>query len=104
MRINDTWTLTLAPPPAAVWLGHEGDPGWTGSQAQAGQQTHWTGADGWGYARIALAAGRACRVTLHNSVRPQPNPLTCPAVRALLIWICRTSVLWTACTPRLPIC
>ena len=80
LRINDAWTVTFAPPPKAVWIGHEGDADWTNQRTQTGP---WTGPDGWGYARIELPDG-PCKVALRNSVPPQPNPLHCPAVRANL--------------------
>ena len=81
LRINDSWTITIAPQPKAVWIGHEGDPDWTNQRTPA---RSWTGPDGWGCARIELAASRTYKVTLRNSVLPQPNPLHCPAVRAKL--------------------
>lgn len=80
LRINDFWTVAIAPRPKAVWVGHEGDANWTTQRAQT---RSWTGGDGWGYARIELA-GPSCKVTLRNSAPPQPNPLRCPAVRAKL--------------------
>jgi hypothetical protein len=80
LRINDTWTVAITPRPKAVWIGHEGDADWTTQRTQA---RSWTGGDGWGCARIELA-GAPCKVTLRNSVPPQPNPLRCPAVRARL--------------------
>ena len=81
MRINDRWTLSVEPPPAAVSVGHEGDPGWKSDRWSARQ---WSGKDGWGFARIELAAEPAVRLTLRDSVPPRPNPLVYPAVRSTL--------------------
>ena len=81
LRINDRWTLSVEPPPAAVSVGHEGDPGWVSNRSPARE---WSGKDGWGFARIELAAAPAARLTLHDSTPPQPNPLVYPAVRSTL--------------------
>jgi hypothetical protein len=81
LRINDRWTLSVEPPPAAVSVGHEGDPGWKSSRSSA---RTWQGQDGWGFARIELAAGPAARLTVCDSVPAQVNPLVYPAVRSTL--------------------
>jgi hypothetical protein len=81
LRINDRWTLTVEPPPTAVGVGHEGDPGWKSNRLPARQ---WSGSDGWGFARIELAAGPAARLTIRDSAPPRPNPLVYPAVRSTL--------------------
>lgn len=79
LRINDRWTLTVEPVPAAVFVGHEGDADW---KDQRGPIREWKGADGWGCARIELASGRAARLVLHDSAPAKPNPLRYAAVRA----------------------
>ncbi len=81
LRINDRWTLSVEPPPTAVSVGHEGDPGWKSARSST---RDWHGKDGWGFARIELAAGPASRLTLRDSLPSQPNPLVYPAVRSTL--------------------
>jgi hypothetical protein len=81
LRVNDRWTLSVEPKPAAVGVGHEGDPGWK-SQRQSSRP--WSGKDGWGFARIELAAEPLVRVTLRDSASARPNPLVYPAVRSTL--------------------
>jgi hypothetical protein len=71
--------LTIEPAPAAVFVGQEGDPSW---RDQRSQTPEWKGKDGWGYARIELASGRATRLVLRDSRPAKPNPLRCPVVRA----------------------
>jgi hypothetical protein len=79
LSINDRWTLTVEPAPAAVFVGHEGDPDWKGQRRQTRE---WKGKDGWGCARIELASGRMARLMLRDSAPAGPNPLCYPAVRA----------------------
>ncbi len=79
LSINDRWTLTVEPAPAAVFVGHEGDPGW---KDRRGQTREWQGEDGWGCARIAFVSGRAARLVVRDSAPARPNPLRYPAVRA----------------------
>jgi hypothetical protein len=79
LSINDRWTLTVEPAPAAVFVGHEGDPGW---KDRRGQTREWQGEDGWGCARIEFASGRAARLVVRDSAPARPNPLRYPAVRA----------------------
>ena len=79
LSVNDRWTLTLEPPPAAVFVGHEGDADW---KEQRGQTHEWKAADGWGCARIELASGRAARLVLRDAAPAQPNPLRYLSVRA----------------------
>ena len=81
LTINDRWTLTVAPEPEAVYVGHEGDADW---KSQRPKTKLWKGPDGWGYARIELAPGRTSKITLHDSVPPAANPLHYKAVRATL--------------------
>ncbi len=81
LRLNDRWTLTLDPAPAAVFVGHEGDPDW---KTQRAQTREWKGDDGWGCARIELAPGQAVRLMLRDATPAQPNPLRYPSVRANL--------------------
>ena len=72
---------TFAPEPEAVWVGHEGDPGWKSKR----QEAHaWAGQDGWGYARIELARGRPSKITLRESTPPAPSRLRYEAVRWVL--------------------
>src|SRR5208283_3636315 len=77
LHINDRWTLSVEPPPTAVSVGHEGDPGWKSNRSSARE---WSGKDGWGFARIELAAEPTVRLTLCDSAPPRPNPLVYPAV------------------------
>ena len=79
LNINDRWTLSIEPAPAAVFVGHEGDSDW---KDQRRQTREWKGEDGWGCARIELASGRAARLVLRDSAPARPNPLRYPAVRA----------------------
>lgn len=79
--LNDRWTLTLEPAPAAVFVGHEGDPGW---KDQRGPAREWHGPDGWGYARLELAFAPAARLVLRDSAPARPNPLRYSSVRAAL--------------------
>ncbi len=81
LTINDRWTVTVAPEPEAVYVGHEGDADW---KSQRPKTKLWKGPDGWGYARIELAPGRTSKITLHDSVPPAANPLHYKAVRATL--------------------
>jgi len=81
LNINDRWTLTVEPAPAAVFVGREGGPNW---KDQRGPTRQWKGEDGWGCARIELAAGRAARLVLRDSAPARPNPLHYPAVRATI--------------------
>jgi hypothetical protein len=81
LRINDRWTLSIEPPPTAIHVGHEGDPGWKSNRSSISQ---WRGNDGWGFARIELAGATAVRLSLRDSQPPQANPLVYPAVRCLL--------------------
>ena len=81
LHINGRWTVSVAPPPTAVNVGHEGDPGWKANRSSARQ---WSGNDGWGFARIELAGETAVRLTLRDSTAPQPNPLVYSAVRSTL--------------------
>ena len=79
LRVNDRWMLTVTPVPAAVFVGHEGDPNW---KDQRSQIREWKGEDGWGYARITLAPGRVPRLVLRDSTPAKPSPLRYSAVRA----------------------
>ena len=99
LTINGRWTMTFAPEPEAVWVGHEGDPGWKSEH----QEAHaWAGQDGWGYARIELARGRPSKITLRDSTPPAPNPLSYEAVRWRWNWTCPIRVSSIASTPRSP--
>jgi hypothetical protein len=73
LRINDRWTVSAEPEPKAVFVGHEGDPGWKTERTAARQ---WRGEDGWGYARMELAGG-ATRLTISSAPSP-PAPLRAP--------------------------
>src|ERR1035438_5439886 len=79
LSVNDRWTLTIEPTPAAVFVGHEVDPDW---KDQRSQTREWKGEDGWGYARMELVSGRATRLVLRDSAPARLNPLRYPAVRA----------------------
>jgi hypothetical protein len=81
LRINDRWSVSAEPAPKAVFVGHEGDSGWKAARTRARQ---WRGEDGWGYARIELAAGHATRLTLSDSGPAKPIPLHYPAVRSTI--------------------
>jgi hypothetical protein len=52
LLVNDRWTVTITPAPSSVHLGEEGQAGWITSDSTG---THWSGANGWGYARLAVA-------------------------------------------------
>ena len=91
LRIDGRWTVTVDPEPAAVHLGHEGDPGWTACVRQGPPArgapggrpaSRWQGGDGWGYVCIEPAAGRACKLGVRDSQAPAANPLRCRAVRS----------------------
>jgi hypothetical protein len=81
LTINDRWTLTTQPRPVAVWVGHEGDAGWKAEQSSIPQ---WEGTDGWGYARIELAAHRTARLRIHDEAPGQRSPLHFPVVRSTI--------------------
>ncbi len=73
LRINDAWSLELAPAPRTVVVGHEGDDQWMTAKAGV---TAWAGEDGWGYARLALDPQAGTTVTLTaDSVPPDSAPL-----------------------------
>lgn len=84
LELNGRWSLVFDPPPKAVHLGHEGDPGW---KTEPGSSDRWQGDDGWGYARIELARGSS-RVRLHDFHAPSEpangESLAYPAVRSTL--------------------
>ena len=75
LRINDRWTLSVEPPPKAVSVGHEGDSGW---KTQRPSGTKWSGKDGWGFARIELAAGRRSGSRSATRLPARPIPLVLP--------------------------
>jgi hypothetical protein len=56
LSINGRWHVTLEPAPRAVYMGAEGDPGWT---SETSLRRQWSGDDGWGYARLHLGSGNA---------------------------------------------
>lgn len=63
LLINGRWRVTVAPTPAAVHLGEEGQPGWMTEQGAADQ---WKGDSGWGYARLDLP-GQAWTIEIEDS-------------------------------------
>ncbi len=73
LRINDAWSLELAPAPQRVVIGHEGDDHWMTARSGA---TEWAGEDGWGYARLALDPRATTTATLTaDSLPPDTAPL-----------------------------
>ena len=61
LTIDERWSLTVEPPPRAVHLGDERDPGWKTSHTA---QTSVVSQDGWAFARLELDRSRRAVVTL----------------------------------------
>ncbi|MBI4977029.1 MAG: hypothetical protein HZC28_06070 [Spirochaetes bacterium] len=80
--INHRWVVSLEQSVCRVYLGDEETPGW---QTAMNQLSEWTGANGWGYARLILSAD-ASRLTLTvRDTAPQfRSPLTFSTVKTAI--------------------
>jgi len=81
LRINDRWTVTVAPAPAAVTLGDERDADWKTAKASARQ---WSGKHGWGYARLDLGGERRWQARIADSARVTDGRLRVAVARSAL--------------------
>lgn len=61
LRVNDNWSVSVGPSGALAALGSEHDAGWTSAPRTASE---WSGEEGWGYARIAIAPGTPAEIAL----------------------------------------
>lgn len=76
LRINDRWSVTINPAPAAVYLGEEGPQGWMTERSAI---TQWKGENGWGYARFKLADGSGdANVLIEDSISAPNIALSLP--------------------------
>jgi len=73
LRIDDRWSVVLAPPPVAVSLGEEGATGWLELPSSGASIRRWTGDTGWGYAALALADSPQTRIEIEDA-HPMPLP------------------------------
>lgn len=81
--VDPRFHIDMARRPKEVFIGHEGDPGWTENRTP---ENRWEGkeGDGWGYARLPVLPQVINVFWVRDAMRAEPNPLQCPAVRSAL--------------------
>ena len=72
LLVNDAWKITVDPAPREVSLGDERISGWTHARTDL---IHWTGATGWGHARLELGGEEGGEWTV---VLDAPGPSRAP--------------------------
>jgi hypothetical protein len=73
LRINERWTLTLSPNPAAVSIGDEHVENW---KVSGSGLNRYTSEDGWGFARFELRGAGDWTFTVRDNLFPPATPLT----------------------------
>jgi hypothetical protein len=71
LRVNGRYKLRITPPPASVYVGAEGVPGWTTAAGGASAECH--GQKGWCYARLEVAGNGDSTLDIVDAF-PRPTP------------------------------